>query len=96
MQGAWVQSLVGELDPPRMPQLRIPIAATKKKKKKDPTCRNYKPSVLQLKSPRGARKIQCATTKSWYSQINEEIDILKKKKKHVDAAKTDLEGNALP
>ena len=39
MQGAWVQSLVGELDPACMPQLRIPHAATK-----DPSCRSEDPT----------------------------------------------------
>ena len=49
VQGAWVQSLVGELDPTfmlqlgvHMPQLRSAHAATKKSAchNKDPACRN--------------------------------------------------------
>ena len=76
VQGAQVQSLVGELDPTcmpqlrvRMPQLRSPHAATKHS---------------ATKIPHAATKIPRASTKTWRSlnkqtKINKKINIKKKK-----------------
>ena len=67
MQGARVRSLVRELDPTCMLQLKIPHAATKR------SC------MPQLNICHAATKILHATTKTWRSQINYFFKLFKKK-----------------
>ena len=82
MQGAQVQSLVRELDPAYMLQLRSPHAETKRSR------------IPQLKIPHAATKILHAATKGWRS-LNKYLKKDKKKKKKQKSWKKP-EGGKIP